>query len=45
MIVDEVAGAVPVFVGVGAPSVRGSIELARHAEAAGASCVVRARAA
>ena len=39
-IVDEVGGAVPVFVGVGAPSVRASIELARHAEAAGASCVV-----
>ena len=28
------------FIGVGAPSVRASIELARHAEAAGASCVV-----
>jgi 4-hydroxy-tetrahydrodipicolinate synthase len=40
VIVDEVGGAVPVFVGVGAPSVRVSIELARHAEAAGASCVV-----
>ena len=40
VIVDEVGGAVPVFVGVGAPSVRASIELARHAEAAGASCVV-----
>jgi dihydrodipicolinate synthase/N-acetylneuraminate lyase len=40
VIVDEVAGAVPVFVGAGAPSVRDSIELARHAEAAGASCVV-----
>jgi 4-hydroxy-tetrahydrodipicolinate synthase len=39
-ILDEVAGAVPVFVGVGAPSSRVSIELARHAEAAGASCVV-----
>jgi 2-keto-3-deoxy-L-arabinonate dehydratase len=40
VIVDEVAGAVPVFVGAGAPSVRASIELARHAEQAGASCVV-----
>jgi dihydrodipicolinate synthase/N-acetylneuraminate lyase len=40
VILDEVAGAVPVFVGVGAPSSRASIELARHAEAAGASCVV-----
>ncbi len=39
-IVDEVAGAVPVFVGVGAPSTRLSIELARQAEVAGASCVV-----
>jgi 4-hydroxy-tetrahydrodipicolinate synthase len=40
VIVDEVGGAVPVFVGVGAPSTRVSIELARQAEAAGASCVV-----
>jgi dihydrodipicolinate synthase/N-acetylneuraminate lyase len=40
LIVDEVRSAVPVFVGVGAPSTRVSIELARHAEAAGASCVV-----
>ena len=40
VIVDEVGGAVPVFVGVGAPSTRVAIELARHAEAAGASCVV-----
>ena len=40
VIVDEVGGAVPVFVGAGAPSVRASIELARHAEQAGASCVV-----
>ncbi len=40
VIVEEVGGAVPVFVGVGAPSVRASSELARHAEAAGASCVV-----
>jgi 2-keto-3-deoxy-L-arabinonate dehydratase len=39
-IVDEAGGAVPVFVGVGAPSLRASIELARHAEAAGASCIV-----
>jgi 4-hydroxy-tetrahydrodipicolinate synthase len=40
LIIDEAAGAVPVFVGVGAPSTRASIELARYAEAAGASCVV-----
>jgi len=40
VIVDEVGGAVPVFVGAGAPSVRASIELARYAEEAGASCVV-----
>ena len=40
VIVDEVAGAVPVFVGAGAPSIRASVELARHAEQAGASCVV-----
>jgi 4-hydroxy-tetrahydrodipicolinate synthase len=40
VIVDEVRGTVPVFVGVGAPSVRVSIELARYAEAAGASCIV-----
>jgi 4-hydroxy-tetrahydrodipicolinate synthase len=40
VIVDEASGRAPVFVGVGAPSVRVSIELARHAEAAGASCVV-----
>jgi 4-hydroxy-tetrahydrodipicolinate synthase len=40
VILEEVGGAVPVFVGVGAPSVRASIELARYAEAAGASCVV-----
>jgi 4-hydroxy-tetrahydrodipicolinate synthase len=40
VIVDEAGGAVPVFVGVGAPSTRVSIELARHAESAGASCVV-----
>src|SRR5436305_12732951 len=40
LIVEETAAAVPVFVGVGAPSIRASIELARYAEAAGASCVV-----
>jgi len=40
VIIDETAGAVPVFVGVGAPSTPASIELARYAEAAGASCVV-----
>jgi 4-hydroxy-tetrahydrodipicolinate synthase len=40
VILDEARGAVPVFVGVGAPSVRASIELARHAEQVGASCVV-----
>jgi 4-hydroxy-tetrahydrodipicolinate synthase len=40
VIVDEVGGLVPVFVGVGAPSTRASIELARHAEQAGADCVV-----
>ena len=40
VIVDEVAGAVPVLIGAGAPSVRASIELARHAELAGASGVV-----
>ena len=40
VILDEVGGAVPVFVGAGAPSIRASVELARHAEQAGASCVV-----
>ena len=40
VIVDEAEGAVPVFVGAGAPSVRASIKLARHAEQAGANCVV-----
>jgi 4-hydroxy-tetrahydrodipicolinate synthase len=40
VIIEEAAGAVPVFVGVGAPSTRASIELARYAEGAGASCVV-----
>lgn len=40
VIVDEVAGAVPVFVGAGAPSIRASVGLARHAEKAGASCIV-----
>jgi 4-hydroxy-tetrahydrodipicolinate synthase len=39
-ILEEVGGAVPVFVGIGAPSIQVSIELARHAEAAGASCIV-----
>ena len=40
VILDEAGDAVPVFVGVGTPSSRASIELARYAEAAGASCVV-----
>ena len=40
VIIDATAGAVPVFVGVGAPSTRASIELARYAESAGASCVI-----
>jgi dihydrodipicolinate synthase/N-acetylneuraminate lyase len=40
VIVDEVAGSVPVFVGVGAPSSGVAVELARYAEGAGASCVV-----
>jgi 4-hydroxy-tetrahydrodipicolinate synthase len=40
VILEEVGGAVPVFVGAGAASVRASIELARDAEEAGASCVV-----
>jgi dihydrodipicolinate synthase/N-acetylneuraminate lyase len=40
VILEETGAAVPVFVGVGAPSVRASIELARYAEAAGAGCVV-----
>jgi 4-hydroxy-tetrahydrodipicolinate synthase len=40
VIVDETGAAAPVFVGVGAPSTRAAIELARYAEAAGASCVV-----
>ena len=40
VIVDEVGGVVPVFVGAGAPSVRVSVELAVYAEQAGASCVV-----
>jgi 4-hydroxy-tetrahydrodipicolinate synthase len=40
VILEETGGSVPVFVGVGAPSTRASIELARYAEAAGASCVV-----
>jgi 2-keto-3-deoxy-L-arabinonate dehydratase len=40
VIVDEVAGAVPVLVGAGAPSTRAACDLARHAEKAGASCIV-----
>jgi 4-hydroxy-tetrahydrodipicolinate synthase len=40
VIVDEVGGAVPVLVGAGAASVQASIELARHAEGAGASGIV-----
>jgi 4-hydroxy-tetrahydrodipicolinate synthase len=40
VVVDEVAGAVPVLVGAGAPSVSASIDLARYAEQAGASGVV-----
>ncbi len=40
VILDEAGDSVPVFVGVGAPSSRASIELARYAEAAGAGCVV-----
>jgi 2-keto-3-deoxy-L-arabinonate dehydratase len=40
VIIDEAGDAVPVFVGVGAPSSRVSVELARYAEAAGASCLV-----
>lgn len=40
VIVDEVAGAVPVLVGAGAPSIRAASDLARHAERAGASCIV-----
>ena len=40
VIVDEVSGAVPLLVGAGAPSVRASVELARHAEQAGAECIV-----
>src|SRR5437763_493642 len=37
LIVEETAAAVPVFVGVGAPSIRASIEPAREAEAGGES--------
>jgi len=40
LIVEEVGGTVPVFAGVGAPSTRTAIELARHAEHAGVDCVV-----
>jgi 4-hydroxy-tetrahydrodipicolinate synthase len=39
-ILDEVGGSVPVFIGAGGPSIGAAIELARYAEAAGASCVV-----
>jgi dihydrodipicolinate synthase/N-acetylneuraminate lyase len=39
-ILDEVDGRVPVFAGVGAESVLVSCELARHAQAAGVSCIV-----
>jgi 4-hydroxy-tetrahydrodipicolinate synthase len=39
-ILDEVGGAVPVFIGAGGPSIGAAIELARYAEQAGASCVV-----
>ena len=39
-IVEEADGEVPVLVGAGAESVTTSLELARHAEDAGASCVV-----
>ena len=39
-ILDEVGGAVPVFIGAGGPSIGAAIELARYAEASGASCVV-----
>jgi len=39
-IVDEVGGAVPVFIGASGPSIGVAIELARYAERAGASCVV-----
>lgn len=40
VIVGEAAGAVPVLIGAGAPSVRASVELARHAEQAGADGIV-----
>jgi 4-hydroxy-tetrahydrodipicolinate synthase len=39
-ILDEVGGAIPVFIGAGGPSIGAAIELARYAEAVGASCVV-----
>jgi dihydrodipicolinate synthase/N-acetylneuraminate lyase len=39
-ILEEAAGAVPVFIGAGGPSIGAAIELARYAEGAGASCVV-----
>jgi dihydrodipicolinate synthase/N-acetylneuraminate lyase len=40
VILEEVAGRVPVLLGVGAEAIHTSIELARYAEAAGASGVV-----
>jgi 2-keto-3-deoxy-L-arabinonate dehydratase len=39
-ILDEVGGAVPVFIGASGPSIGVAIELARYAERAGANCVV-----
>lgn len=39
-ILEETAGAVPVFVGAGGSSVASAVELARYAERAGASAVV-----
>lgn len=40
VILEEVAGRVPVFIGVGAESLPASKRLARYAERAGASCLV-----
>lgn len=40
VIIEEVGGRVPVLLGVGSEAVHTSVELARHAEAAGASGVV-----
>ena len=40
VVVQEVDGAVPLFVGVGAESASAACDLAQHAERAGASCVV-----